>query len=96
MRYELPKGSLTPLICLSLVLGFALGCRRLSELSKKDNPDDAPSTRSTPGDANAIGDDQSLVKKSNLFITECFNKYSNRVIESYNRYQSWHAFLASE
>jgi hypothetical protein len=89
MRYELPKGSFTLLICLSLVLGSTLGCRRLSELSKKDSPGDAPPTRSTPGDADAIGDDQSLVKKSNLYITECFNKYSNRVVESYNRYQSW-------
>ena len=89
MRYELPKGSFTLLICLSLVLGSTLGCRRLSELAKKDNPEDSPPTRSTPGDADAIGDDQSLVKKSNLYITECFNKYSNRVVDSYNRYQSW-------
>ena len=89
MRYELPKGSFTLLICLSLVLGSTLGCRRLSELAKKDNPEDSPPTRSTPADADAIGDDQSLVKKSNLYITECFNKYSNRVVDSYNRYQSW-------
>ena len=89
MRYELPKGSLTLLICLSLVLGSALGCGRLSELARKDNPEDSPPTRSTPQGTDAIGDDQSLVKKSNLYITECFNKYSNRVIDSYNRYQSW-------
>ncbi len=89
MRYELPKGSFTLLICLSLVLGSTLGCRRLSELAKKDSPDDAPPTNSYPDDRDAVGDDQSLVKKSNLYITECFNKYSNRVVDSYNRYQSW-------
>ena len=90
MRYELPKWSLTLLICLSLVLGSTLGCRRLSELARKDKPEDTPpATQGTPRDSDAIGDDQSLVKKSNLYITECFNKYSNRVVESYNRYQSW-------
>ena len=89
MRFELPKGSFTLLICLSLVLGSTLGCRRLSELAKKDKAEDTPTTHETPRDSDAIGDDQSLVKKSNLYITECYNKYSNRIVESYNRYQSW-------
>ena len=89
MLQKLPKGSFTLLICLSLILGTSLGCRRLAELGKKGDPDNKPPSRSTPTDTGAVGDDNSLVKKSNLYITECFNKYSNRIIESYNRYGSW-------
>ncbi|MFL6466854.1 MAG: YiiG family protein [Pyrinomonadaceae bacterium] len=89
MRPLLPKGSITLLICVALIFGSSLGCRRLADLANRKTADDAPPTRSTPSDADAVGEDGSLVKKSNLYITECFNKYSNSVVSSYNRYQSW-------
>jgi hypothetical protein len=71
-------------------MGSALGCSRLTDLAKKDKHDDTPpTTSSTPAETGDVDEDQSLVKKSNLYITECFNKYSNSVVSSYNRYQSW-------
>jgi len=90
MRPLFPKGSITLLICAALILGSSLGCKRLSDLAKKKGSGDEPPTASsTPRDTDAVGNDASLVKKSNLYITECFNKYSNSIVSSYNRYQSW-------
>ena len=92
MRRKLPKGSVNLLICVALVLTSALGCGRISELVKKGQKGDTPPPTNTAPwdkDANSGDDEGSLVKKSNLYITECFNKYSNSIVSSYNRYQSW-------
>jgi len=90
MRPKLPKGSLTLLICIALVLGTSLGCKRLAEMANKRAKIDNTNTRTTPGDTDGEdSEDNALIKKSNLYISECFNKYSNRIVESYNRYSMW-------
>lgn len=80
-------------ICLGVLLAFNLGCQRIAEqLAKKKTGDPTPTTNTpTPGKTKtSTGDaDQGLNKKTNLYISECFNKYSNSIINSYRRYQSW-------
>ena len=92
MRRILPKGSASLLICAALVLASALGCTRITELVKKGQKGESqPPANTAPFDSGIDShvEEGSLVKKSNLYITECFNKYSNSIVSSYNRYQSW-------
>jgi len=89
MRHKLPQGSFTLLICASLFLGLTLGCKRFAELANKQSREEGPTNTYTVDEEDAGASDNSLIKKSNLYITECFNKYSNRVVDSYNRYSSW-------
>ncbi|MCC6327985.1 MAG: YiiG family protein [Acidobacteria bacterium] len=84
------------LVFVSLVLAATLGCARISELVKKGRGEAPPvpptPTNSQPGRTPGnIDTDQgdSLVKKTNFYITDCYNRYSNRVTESHNRYASW-------
>lgn len=79
-----------------IILALTLGCARISELVKKGRGDSPPPVPPTPertepgtppGRTDSEGD--SLVKKTNFYITDCYNRYSNRVIESHNRYASW-------
>jgi hypothetical protein len=84
------------LVFVSLILGTTLGCARISELVKKGRGGDPPvpstPTRDYPvptGDDDKGDKEDGLVKKTNLYITECYNRYSNRVVESHNRYASW-------
>jgi len=77
------------------VLCLTLGCARISEIVKKargEGPPPLPTPtdgRPGPSNANANDSEDTLVKKTNFYITECYNKYSNRVIESHNRYAQW-------
>ncbi len=73
-----------------LILGGTLGCKRLSEIANKQgSKTPLPTLGDTPIPGNTESPGDTLVKKTNSYITECFNKYSNRVVESYNRYSSW-------
>ncbi len=79
-----------------MVLALTLGCARISELVKKGRGDGPPpvpptptQTEPSPPTANPGDDGDSLVKKTNFYISDCYNRYSNRVIESRNRYASW-------
>jgi len=72
-------------ICACLLLASVLGCKLLSNRNfnrststRDDNPFGA-SNKSSGG----------LTEKTNLYIKECVNKYSNSVIDSYRRYASW-------
>ncbi len=79
-----------------LVLSITLGCARISELVKRGR-DEGPPPTSTPTNGGTVpqttdgdeADESALIKKTNAYITECFNRYSNRVVDSYNRYASW-------
>jgi hypothetical protein len=88
MRPKLPQGSFTFFICVSLILGSSLGCTRFAELVKQSRGEE-PTTEYPIDNSDGGGADNSLIKKSNFYITECFNKYSNRVVDSFNRYSSW-------
>lgn len=84
----------TTLIIVALALGSTLGCARISELVKKGRGEDPPppQTRDYPGSTPASDsgdDDNNIVKKTNFYITDCYNRYSNRVVDSHNRYLSW-------
>lgn len=82
--------NLSALLCVALILGSTLGCKKLTELAnKKKNDTPVPTTRDTPSNGQTETGDDALTKKTNLYISECFNKYSNRVVESYNRYAMW-------
>jgi hypothetical protein len=81
------------LVLVAFILGSTLGCARISELVKKGRGEDPP-VPSTPGQdypGQTGGDekDDTLVKKTNFYITECYNRYSSRVVDSHNRYASW-------
>ncbi len=93
MQKLLPKGAFTLLICISLLLGVSLGCRRLTDLVERRDPNEPPTpvftTSPTPFTTDGGGSDNDLVKKTNFYITNCFNKYSNSVIQSHNRYAMW-------
>lgn len=86
--------SVSTLVLIALVLGSTLGCARISELVKKGRGGDAPPVPSTPtsdqpGQTGGDDKEDSLVKKTNFYISECYNRYSNRVVESHNRYAMW-------
>ncbi len=82
------------LILVSLVLGFTLGCARISEIVNKrrgEGPPPPPTAPSPdlptrPGNGK---DENTLVKKTNSYISDCYNRYSNRIIDSHNRYRLW-------
>ena len=78
LRQKLTSRNLSALICVLLILGTTLGCKKISELANKRNGDKSPTptTRETPANTGAEPDD-TLVKKTNAYISECFNKYSN-------------------
>jgi len=98
MRKNMQQGTTSRpvliLVTVSLLLGFTLGCARISELVKKGRgegppppptapPPDVPTRPGTDKDEN------SLVKKTNFYISDCYNRYSNRIIDSHNRYRLW-------
>ncbi len=89
-RQKLSAKNLSALICVLLILGATLGCKKLADLANRKTGDSpTPTTRDTPVNGEVESGDDALTKKTNLYISECFNKYSNRVVESYNRYALW-------
>lgn len=77
--------SITLLLCACLLLGAVLGCKLLGnrnfgkQTGSRDNGPMGGPNKSTGG----------LTEKTNLYIKECINKYSNSVNDSYQRYASW-------
>jgi len=74
---------ITFVFCASLLLLALLGCkmlgRRSADLKTPGNRNDGGAGKSSEG----------LTQKTNLYIKECLNKYSNTVMGSYQRYASW-------
>lgn len=96
MRNTVQKASrhFSTLLLISLILGSTLGCARISELVKKgrgEGPPPPPAAPSPDGPRPSRNgkDENTLVRKTNYYITDCYNRYSNRIIESHNRYASW-------
>ncbi len=90
LRRKLTPSNASALICVVLILFATLGCKKLSELANRQNRDTPPpAARETPPPGETESPENSLTKKTNFYISECFNKYSNRVVESYNRYALW-------
>ena len=87
----------TSLIIIALVLGSTLGCARIAELVKKGRgegpPPPTPTTRDNPDTDNTPSNDapsdNDIVKKTNFYISDCYNRYSNRIVDSHNRYSMW-------
>ena len=97
MRKDMQQGTTTRpvliLVTVSLILGFTLGCARISEIVNKRRGDGppppptapSPDTPTRPGQK----EENTLVKKTNAYISDCYNRYSNRIIDSHNRYRLW-------
>jgi hypothetical protein len=78
---------LTGALALTILLMLSLGCSRLGQLAKKssNNGSNAPASSQKTGAQSKSGLDQ----KTQLYISKCFNPYSNSVMSSYQRYASW-------
>lgn len=73
----------TLLICALLLFAVVLGCKQLG----KRNTNRLLTNRNSNSNGGKSTD--ALTEKSNLYIKQCVNKYSNSVISSYRRYASW-------
>ncbi|MEO7674028.1 MAG: YiiG family protein [Pyrinomonadaceae bacterium] len=94
LRQNFSSRNLSAFICVVFILGATLGCKRISELAnRKTSKTPLPTLGSTPdpvpGKTEVGSPGDTLVKKTNSYISECFNKYSNSVVDSYNRYALW-------
>ena len=69
------------LICVSILLSFTLGCKQIAEQMAKKGGGSGGNTypKVTPSDktTGSTGGEHGLSKKTNLYISDCFNKYSN-------------------
>ncbi|MBK9155746.1 MAG: YiiG family protein [Chloracidobacterium sp.] len=79
---------------IALVIASGLGCGRIADMVRNrggESPPPVPTPVSggTPAVPGRTDSENSLVKKTNYYITDCFNRYSNRIIESHNRYSRW-------
>jgi len=83
MRYQNREPRVTLLICALLLFAAVLGCKQLG----KRNYNRSLTNRNSNATNGKTTDP--LTEKSNLYIKQCVNKYSNSVISSYRRYASW-------
>jgi hypothetical protein len=82
------------LFLVSMVLASTLGCARISDLVRRGRgeapqPPSVPGAPENPGGSGQNDGENTLVKKTNFYISECYNRYSNRVVDSHNRYGQW-------
>src|SRR5258706_12024822 len=83
MAHQNRERKISLLICVLVLFSVALGCRQLGRRTsnRSMNIRNSNSNNGKPSDG--------LTEKSNLYIKQCINKYSNTVIGSYRRYASW-------
>ncbi len=82
MKTQSGQRLLTSILCLLLLLAVLLGCNKLKH--------NFNSSSGRGGGSNTGGKiEDGLSDKTNLYIKECVNKYSNSVMNSYRRYTSW-------
>ncbi len=81
------------IVALSLLLTVSLGCRAIADRIKENAEPSSTPIAGEPvkpgkptGSTSAEGD---LTEKTNLYISKCVNKYSNSIMNSYQRYTSW-------
>ncbi len=83
----------TTIIALSMLLSISLGCRAIADRIKENAEPSSTPIAGEPikpgkptGSTSVEGD---LTEKTNLYISKCVNKYSNSIMNSYQRYTSW-------
>lgn len=76
------------LIAAGALVFAALGCRSLQNLSTGDS-NAAQSNNVFGGFGKQQAANDPLTEKTNLYIKSCVNAYSNRIMDSYERYASW-------
>jgi hypothetical protein len=84
MKNKSRERQVTFLICTLLLFSVVLGCRQLGKRNYSRSNNRGSNANNGPVKAS-----DSLTQKTNLYITQCVNKYSNSVIGSYRRYASW-------
>src|SRR6184192_4052492 len=72
-------------ICALLLFASVLGCKMLGK--RNLNRPSSSSDNNPYGGSDKAGD--GLTQKTNLYIKQCVNRYSNSVMNSYQRYASW-------
>lgn len=84
----------TAIFAVAILLTVTLGCRQLQKL--RGGSTDTENVNADRPDGPVLGDEtrptsakSGLSEKANLYIGKCFNAYSNRVADSYQRYASW-------
>ncbi len=81
------------LLTVAFLLSIGLGCKQMSdrvrELTGGDSPFTEPLDTNTKSEPEPLTEEAALIKKTNFYITECFNRYSNSIVGSHNRYASW-------
>ncbi len=91
------KGLFSAFIALSFIIFISLGCssisRSIKEMAEKQKKERNNNGKISPDDPTKSAGSESpsalLVKKSNLYISDCFNKYATSVASSHTRYISW-------
>ncbi|HXM34053.1 MAG TPA: YiiG family protein [Pyrinomonadaceae bacterium] len=85
MEYQSRERRITFLICGLLLFSVVLGCRQLASR----NYNRSLNNRGLNGNSRQAKSSDGLTEKTNLYIKQCVNNYSNSVIGSYRRYASW-------
>lgn len=67
-----------------LLFAFVLGCRQFARKDFSNSRRRGVNSNSAPGKTS-----DGLTEKTNLYIKDCINEYSNSVMDSYRRYASW-------
>ena len=91
------KGLFSAISALILIVFVSLGCSSLSryvkDIAEKQNQEQEGRTKKDDNgitkSAGSESPSESLVKKSNLYISKCFNTYSTSIANSHQRYTSW-------
>lgn len=84
MECQNRERKVTFLICTLLLFSVVLGCKQLGKKNLRTTNSRGPNSNSSRGK-----ESDGLTEKTNLYIKQCVNNYSNRVIDSYRRYASW-------
>ncbi|REJ78905.1 MAG: DUF3829 domain-containing protein [Acidobacteria bacterium] len=85
--------SISSLLGILLLLGAGLGCKQITDAVREGTSDlESGSSEEYSADPAAGNSDVSvaaITEKTNLYVSKCYNSYSARIVDSYNRYGSW-------
>jgi hypothetical protein len=85
MEYQSTSRVVTFILCAMLLISVALGCKQFARKLAGSNVNGGR-TNTNRITGKAV---DGLTEKSDLYIKQCFNRYSNSVEDSYRRYASW-------
>src|SRR3982751_6738378 len=81
---------LPAIFAMAVLLVFSLSCGLLSKMGKTSTSGNRNAGYPTPQKQDPTTPAKSgLDEKTQLYISKCFNKYANSVMDSYQRYTSW-------